>query len=134
MKIIKKKPESGFELYLKRVFREINGTRKEKKREVERVKAVLNEIPHAETMSYEILCAAAGEPESFVSGFRSRQKKFSPLVVLSVVVTMCALMFMLGAAIGQAREKAETNGYVESYRYEDGSLQRFLEKNEDFLK
>ena len=133
MKLIKKKPESGFELYLKCVFRAVDGTRKEKKREAERVRAVLNEIPHAETMSYEILCAAVGEPESFAVSVHTRPKR-SPLIVLSVIVTASALLFMLGMAIGQAREKTETGGYVESYRYEDGSLQEFLEENKDFLK
>ena len=93
----------------------------------------MSEIPHAETMSYEILCAAAGEPESFAVSVHTRPKR-SPLVVLSVIVTASALLFMLGTAIGQTREKAETDGYVESYRYEDGSLQEFLEENEGFLK
>lgn len=30
--------------------------------------------------------------------------------------------------MGQAREKTQTGGVVMSYRYEDGSLQAFLEK------
>lgn len=40
----------------------------------------------------------------------------------------------LGAAMGQAREKTQTGGVVMSYRYEDGSLQAFLEKNPELLR
>lgn len=39
-----------------------------------------------------------------------------------------------GAAMGQAREKTQTGGVVMSYRYEDGSLQAFLEKNPELLR
>lgn len=69
---MKRKPESGFEQYLRRVYRAVSGTRAEKKREAARVQSLLCEIPHAETMSYDILCAAAGTPESFAAGFQSR--------------------------------------------------------------
>lgn len=65
---MRRKPESGFEQYLRRVYRAVSGTRAEKKRETARVQSLLCEIPHAETMSYDILCAAAGTPESFASG------------------------------------------------------------------
>lgn len=40
----------------------------------------------------------------------------------------------LGTAMGQAREKTQTGGVVMSYRYEDGSLQAFLEKNPELLR
>ena len=56
---MKRKPESGFEQYLRRVYRAVSGTRAEKKREVARVQSLLCEIPHAETMSYEILYRTA---------------------------------------------------------------------------
>ena len=36
--------------------------------------------------------------------------------------------------MGQAREKTQTGGVVMSYRYEDGSLQAFLEKNPELLR
>ena len=72
---MKRKPESGFEQYLRRVYRAVSGTRAEKKREAARVQSLLCEIPHAETMSYDILCAAAGTPESFAAGFQSRRTK-----------------------------------------------------------
>ena len=39
-----------------------------------------------------------------------------------------------GAAMGQAREKTQTGDVVMSYRYEDGSLQAFLEKNPELLR
>ena len=39
-----------------------------------------------------------------------------------------------GAAMGQAREKTQTGGVVMSYRYEDGSLQAFLEKTPELLR
>lgn len=48
---MKRKPESGFEQYLRRVYRAVSGTRAEKKRETARVQSLLCEIPHAETMS-----------------------------------------------------------------------------------
>lgn len=129
---MKRKPESGFEQYLRRVYRAVNGTRAEKKAETARVQSLLCEIPHAETMSYDILCAAAGAPESFAAGYKSRQKR-SPLVFSAVMLTVLALTFMLGAAIGQAREKAQTDGVVTSYRYEDGSLQKLLEERPELL-
>ena len=124
---MKRKPESGFEQYLRRVYRAVSGTRAEKKREAARVQSLLCEIPHAETMSYDILCAAAGTPESFAAGFQSRRTQ-SPLV-LSVL----ALAFILGAAMGQAREKTQTGDVVMSYRYEDGSLQTLLEERPELL-
>ena len=129
---MKRKPESGFEQYLRRVYRAVNGTRAEKKREMERVRAVLNEIPHAETMSYEILCAAAGAPESFAVDCESR-KTCRPLVFFAVALTVLALAFILGAAMGQAREKTQTGDVVLSYRYEDGSLQKLLEERPELL-
>ena len=130
---MKRKPENGFEQYLRRVYRAVNGTRAEKKREAARVQSLLCEIPHAETMSYDILCAAAGAPESFATGFQSRRTQ-SPLVLSAVMLTVLALAFMLGAAIGQARERAQTNGVVVSYRYEDGSLQTLLEEKPELLQ
>lgn len=40
----------------------------------------------------------------------------------------------LGAAMGQARERVQTNGgVVVSYRYEDGSLQKLLEERPELL-
>lgn len=40
----------------------------------------------------------------------------------------------LGAAMGQARERVQTNGdVVMSYRYEDGSLQTLLEERPELL-
>lgn len=39
----------------------------------------------------------------------------------------------LGAAMGQAREKTQTGDVVESYRYEDGSLQTLLEERPELL-
>ena len=60
---MRRKPESGFEQYLRRVYRAVSGTRAEKKREAARVQSLLCEIPHAETMSYDILCAVAGTAE-----------------------------------------------------------------------
>ena len=36
--------------------------------------------------------------------------------------------------MGQAREKTQTGGVVMSYRYEDCSLQAFLEKNPELLR
>ena len=84
-------------------------------------------------MSYDILCAAAGTPESFAAGFQSRRTQ-SPLVLSAVMLTVLALAFMLGAAMGQAREKAQTNGVVVSYRYEDGSLQTLLEEKPELLQ
>lgn len=39
----------------------------------------------------------------------------------------------LGAAMGQAREKTQTGDVVESYRYEDGSLQKLLEERSELL-
>lgn len=130
---MKRKPENGFEQYLRRVYRAVNGTRAEKKREAARVQSLLCEIPHAETMSYDILCAAAGAPESFATGFQSRRTQ-NPLVLSAVMLTVLALAFMLGAAIGQARERAQTNGVVVSYRYEDGSLQTLLEEKPELLQ
>ena len=130
---MKRKPENGFEQYLRRVYRAVNGTRAEKKREAARVQSLLCEIPHAETMSYDILCAAAGAPESFATGFQSRRTQ-NPLVLSAVMLTVLALAFMLGAAIGQARERAQTNGVVVSYRYEDGSLQKLLEEKPELLQ
>lgn len=126
---MKRKPESGFEQYLRRVYRAVSGTRAEKKREAARVQSLLCEIPHAETMSYDILCAAAGTPESFAAGFQSQ----SPLVLSAVMLTVLALAFILGAAMGQAREKTQTGGVVMSYRYEDGSLQTLLEERPELL-
>lgn len=39
-----------------------------------------------------------------------------------------------GAAMGQARERVQTNGdVVMSYRYEDGSLQTLLEERPELL-
>lgn len=130
---MKRKPENGFEQYLRRVYRAVNGTRAEKKREAARVQSLLCEIPHAETMSYDILCAAAGTPESFAAGFQSRRTE-SPLVLSAVMLTVLALAFMLGTAMGQSREKAQTNGVVVSYRYEDGSLQTLLEEKPELLQ
>ena len=130
---MKRKPESGFEQYLRRVYRAVNGTRAEKKREAARVQSLLCEIPHAETMSYDILCAAAGTPESFAAGFQNRRTE-NPLVLSAVMLTVLALAFMLGAAMGQARERAQTNGVVVSYRYEDGSLQTLLEEKPELLQ
>lgn len=130
---MKRKPENGFEQYLRRVYRAVNGTRAEKKREAARVQSLLCEIPHAETMSYDILCAAAGAPESFAAGFQSRRTE-SPLVLSAVMLTVLALAFMLGAAMGQARERAQTGGVVASYRYEDGSLQTLLEEKPELLQ
>ena len=52
---MRRKPESGFEQYLRRVYRAVSGTRAEKKRETARVQSLLCEIPHAETMSYDIV-------------------------------------------------------------------------------
>lgn len=129
---MKRKPESGFEQYLRRVYRAVNGTRNEKKREMERVRAVLNEIPHAETMSYEILCAAAGAPESFAAGRESRKTR-RPLVFSAVALTVLALAFLLGTAVGKTSEKAQSDGVVTSYRYEDGSLQKLLEERPELL-
>lgn len=40
----------------------------------------------------------------------------------------------LGAAMGQARERAQTGGVVMSYRYEDGSLQTLLEEKPELLQ
>ena len=130
---MKRKPENGFEQYLRRVYRAVNGTRAEKKREATRVQSLLCEIPHAETMSYDILCAAAGTPESFAAGFQSRRTE-SPLVLSAVMLTVLALAFMLGTAMGQARERAQTNGVVVSYRYEDGSLQTLLEEKPELFE
>lgn len=130
---MKRKPENGFEQYSRRVYRAVSGTRAEKKREAARVQSLLCEIPHAETMSYDILCAAAGTPESFAVGFQSRRTR-SPLVLSAVMLTVLALAFMLGAAMGQARERAQTNGGVVSYRYEDGSLQTLLEEKPELLQ
>lgn len=131
---MKRKPESGFEQYLRRVYRAVSGTRAEKKRETARVQSLLCEIPHAETMSYDILCAVAGTPESFAAGFQSRRTQ-SPLVLSAVMLTVLALAFMLGAAMGQARERAQTkDGIVMSYRYEDGSLQKLLEERPELLQ
>lgn len=130
---MKRKPESGFEQYLRRVYRAVNGTRAEKKREMERVRAVLNEIPHAETMSYEILCAAAGAPESFAVDCESR-KTCRPLVFFAVALTVLALVFVLGTAVGKISEKSQADGVVVSYRYEDGSLQKLLEEKPELLK
>ena len=50
------------------------------------------------------------------------------------MLTVLALAFMLGAAMGQARERAQTNGVVVSYRYEDGSLQTLLEEKPELLQ
>ena len=48
---------------------------------------------------------------------------------------LCVLwVYHFGAAMGQAREKTQTGGVVMSYRYEDGSLQAFLEKNPELLR
>ena len=129
---MKRKPESGFEQYLRRVYRAVSGTRAEKKREVARVQSLLCEIPHAETMSYDILCAAAGTPENFAAGFQSRRTQ-SPLVLSAVMLTVLVFAFILGAAMGQAREKTQTGGVVVSYRYEDGSLQKLLEERPELL-
>lgn len=129
---MKRKPESGFEQYLCRVYRAVSGTRAEKKRETARVQSLLCEIPHAETMSYDILCAAAGTPESFAAGFQSRRTQ-SPLVLSAVMLTVLVFAFILGAAMGQAREKTQTGDVVESYRYEDGSLQTLLEERPELL-
>lgn len=97
------------------------------------MQSLLCEIPHAETMSYDILCAAAGTPESFAAGFQSRRTQ-SPLVLSAVMLTVLVLAFMLGAAMGQARERVQTNGdVVMSYRYEDGSLQTLLEERPELL-
>ena len=104
---MKRKPESGFEQYLRRVYRAVSGTRAEKKRETARVQSLLCEIPHAETMSYDILCAVAGTPESFTAGFQSRRTQ-SPLVLSAVMLTVLVLAFILGAAMGQAHEKTQT--------------------------
>ena len=104
----------------------------EKKRETARVQSLLCEIPHAETMSYDILCAVAGTPESFAAGFQSRRTQ-SPLALSAVMLTVLALAFILGAAMGQAREKTQTGGVVMSYRYEDGSLQKLLEERPELL-
>ena len=87
---MKRKPESGFEQYLRRVYRAVSGTRAEKKREAARVQSLLCEIPHAETMSYDILCAVAGTPESFAAGFQSRRTQ-SPLVLSAVMLTVLVL-------------------------------------------
>ena len=125
---MRRKPESGFEQYLRRVYRAVSGTRAEKKRETARVQSLLCEIPHAETMSYDILCAAAGTPESFAAGFQSRRTQ-SPLVLSAVMLTV----LIFGAAMGQAREKTQTGGVVMSYRYEDGSLQKLLEERPELL-
>ena len=45
---MKRKPENGFEQYLRRVYRAVNGTRAEKKREAARVQNVLKscEVQH----------------------------------------------------------------------------------------
>lgn len=72
---MKRKPESGFEQYLRRMYRAVSGTRAEKKRETARVQSLLCEIPHAETMSYDILCAVAGTPESFARDFKAAEPK-----------------------------------------------------------
>ena len=119
---MKRKPESGFEQYLRRVYRAVSGTRAEKKRETARVQSLLCEIPHAET----------GTPESFAAGFQSRRTQ-SSLVLSAVMLTVLVLAFILGAAMGQAREKTQTGGVVMSYRYEDGSLQKLLEERPELL-
>lgn len=49
------------------------------------------------------------------------------------MLTVLALAFILGAAMGQAREKTQTGGVVMSYRYEDGSLQTLLEERPELL-
>lgn len=50
------------------------------------------------------------------------------------MLTVLVLAFMLGAAMGQARERVQTNGdVVMSYRYEDGSLQTLLEERPELL-
>ena len=124
---MKRKPESGFEQYLRRVYRAVSGTRAEKKREAARVQSLLCEIPHAETMSYD-----DGTPESFAAGVQSRRTQ-SPLVLSAVMLTVLVFAFILGAAMGQAREKTQTGGVVVSYRYEDGSLQTLLEERPELL-
>ena len=130
---MKRKPESGFEQYLRRVYRAVSGTRAEKKRETARVQSLLCEIPHAETLSFVIRRAPGGTPESFAAGFQSRRTQ-SPLVLSAVMLTVLVLAFMLGAAMGQARERVQTNGdVVMSYRYEDSSLQTLLEERPELL-
>ncbi len=83
-------------------------------------------------MSYDILCAAAGTRRALLRDFKAAEPK-SPLVLSAVMLTVLVFAFILGAAMGQAREKTQTGDVVESYRYEDGSLQTLLEERPELL-
>ena len=67
---------------------------------------------------------------------RALQRDFKaaePKVRSCFMLTVLVLAFILGAAMGQAREKTQTGGVVMSYRYEDGSLQTLLEERPELL-
>lgn len=61
-----RKPD-GLHRYMRRVSAVLPGFGAQKRAVLSEIHTVLLEIPHAETMSYEILCAAAGAPEEIAA-------------------------------------------------------------------
>lgn len=128
-----RKTRSGMEEYLRRVSAGLSGTRAQKRAQLEKIRAALCEIPHAETMSLEILAAAAGAPEAFAAvceqAAPSRAGKRRSLRLCIAAVLCCAalfIVFQLGMAYGAEKQSSQWDGYVQSYRLEDGMLDELM--------
>lgn len=102
---------NGMETYLRRVRRTMGGTRAQRQACLERVRASLSEIPHADTMSYDILVAAAGKPETFAADCPARDKNRHVICAAILFAALAA-----AAAVSTAALHDKSDGFVETYR------------------
>lgn len=111
-----RKPD-GLHRYMRRVSAVLPGFGAQKRAVLSEIHTVLLEIPHAETMSYEILCAAAGAPEEIAAPHveagvrRERRLCVWRLALFTTALILGLAAFGMGCLFGKS-----TAGYTEIYR------------------
>ncbi len=104
--------------YMRRASAVLPGFGAQKRAALSKIRTALLEIPHAETMSYEILCAAAETPEEIAAphvaeGIRQERKLLRTwsLALLALALVLGIAAFGLGCAYGK-----DAAGRAEIYR------------------